>query len=280
MSYIQEYIDKLIAEKNASATLVNLDSPSKVSIWREFLYVVAFIASFVKELHTVHEGEVAFLIENQKRTNLNHYRTVSLNYRDGHTFDRETLLYTGSYTDQQIADAQIIKRSAANEVIENGIKKIALKLATETNGELSEIDSVTLDRVKNHLFINAPAGTQLKVTSNRPDKLKIEIDVYIDPQILLTNGGRVDGTVNDVVPTAVNAFFADKNFKFDGELVLSLLADKIQEVEGVEARSVSFKNVKANREVPAVWEDVNERYTAYSGYYKIVNLTINYLIKQ
>lgn len=277
--YIQDYINKLIAEKNARTSLDDLNSPSKVSIWREFLYIVAFIASFQRELQEVHEKELAYLISNQKHTNLNHYRTVVLEYRDGHTFDREALIYTGNYTDEQIALAQIVKRAAAQEITENGIKKINLKLATETNGELSEIDAVTLDRVTNHVIINAPAGTNLKVTSNRPDELNLEIDVYIDPQILLTNGSRIDGTANDVVGKAVHEFFADKNFKFDGELVLSLLADKIQEVQGVETRSVSFKTVEANHEVPANWIAVNERHTAYSGYYKIKDLAINYLIK-
>lgn len=279
MSFVQEYIDKLIAEKNARTALNDLNSTSKVSIWREFLYIVAFIASFQRDLQNVHEQELLYLISNQKQTNLNHYRTVVLEYRDGHAFDRESLKYTGTYTDEQIALAQIVKRAAADEIVENGIKKINLKLATETNGELTEIDAVTLARVANHVVINAPAGTNLKVTSNRPDELKLDIDVYIDPQILLTNGSRIDGTANDVVGKAVHDFFADKNFKFDGELVLSLLADKIQEVQGVETRSVSFKKVEANHTVPANWIEVNERHTAYSGYYKILELNINYLIK-
>lgn len=104
--------------------------------------------------------------------------------------------------------------------------------------------------------------------------------MYIDPQILTQNGSRVDGTANDVVATAVDDFLADKNFKFDGELVLSLLADKIQEVDGIEARSVSFVNVEANYKIPEEWEVVQERYTAYSGFFKIRELKVNYLIKE
>jgi hypothetical protein len=279
MSRVQEYITIMLAEKNANTDLTDLTSESKVSIWRNFIYVVAFVANFVKELQDVHETEIAYLIDAQKLTNLNYYREVVFNYRDGHTFNRESLLYTGTYTDEQIEASKIVKRAAANETNENGIKKISLKLATEVNGQLQEIEEVALNRIKEHVFINAPAGTNLSMISIRPDELKLEVDVYIDPQVLTTNGVRVDGTANDVIDAAVAEFFADQNFKFDGELVLSLLEDKIQAVEGVQSRSVRFKLVEANHTVPAVWEEIKERYTAYSGYYKVLDLKINYLIK-
>jgi hypothetical protein len=279
MSNTQDYINKMLAEKDANTNLYNLSSESKVSIWRNFMYVVAFIANFVRELQDVHETEVSALIDNQKLTNLNYYREVVFNYRDGHPFGRETLSYTGTYTDEEIEAAKVVKRAAADETTENGIKKISLKLATEVDSELQELEENTLNRIKEYVFINAPAGTNLSIISIRPDELKLEVDVYIDPQVLTTSGVRVDGTSNDVIATAVDEFFADQNFKFDGELVLSLLEDKIQAVQGVQDRSVRFKTVAANHTVPAVWETVTERYTAYSGYYKVLELKVNHLIK-
>jgi hypothetical protein len=279
MSYTQTYINKMISEKNAAAALESLTSDSKVSVWRNLIFIAAFMANFIKELQGIHETEIAALIDAQKLTNLNYYREVVFEYRDGHPFDREGLFYTGTYTDEEIASAQLVKRAAAQQINENGIQKIALKLATETNGELTEIAATTLDRIKQHVFVNAPAGTNLSITSNRADEIKLEVDVYIDPQILTTTGVRVDGTANDVIDTAVSEFFADKNFKFDGELVLSLLEDKIQSVQGVQDRSVRFKKVEANYTVPAVWIPIEERYTSYSGYYKVLELKVNYLIK-
>ena len=279
MSYTQDYIDKMLLKKSSYTVLDAVDTTSKVSKWRHFIYVIAFIANMLRELQEVHEQEMAYLIDAQKLTNLNYYRTVVFNYRDGHTFDSDTLVYSGTYTDEEIATAKIVKRAAADEVIENGIKRIILKLATETNGELAEIDPIVLDRVKEHVRINAPAGTNLNIRSTRPDELKLSVNVYINPQILDINGNRIDGTANDVVATAVDEFFADTNFKFDGELVLSLLEDKIQSVAGIQDRSVRFTNVQSNKEVPAVWQPVTERYTAYSGYYKVLELNVNYLIK-
>ena len=57
------------------------------------------------------------------------------------------------------------------------------------------------------------------------------------------------------------------------------LVKKIQAVAGVQDRSVRFKLAEVNHTVPAVWEEIQERYTAYSGYYKVLELKINYLIK-
>lgn len=276
---VQTYLNQMLAEKNANTNLDNLTTESKVSVWRNFLYVVAFIANFVKELQEVHEHEINDLIAAQKRTNLEYYRNIVLNYRDGHSFNRESLVYTGTYTEEQIVLSKIVKRAAANETTENGIKKISLKLATEVNGELKEIEEASLNRIKEHVFINAPAGTNVSIISIRPDELKLELNVYIDPQILDFNGNRIDGTANNVVGSAINEFFADKNFKFDGELVLSLLEDKIQQVQGIQDRSVRFSNVQANYSVPAVWEEITERYEAKSGYYKVLELRVNYLIK-
>ncbi|MCI2229596.1 hypothetical protein MC378_10490 [Polaribacter sp. MSW13] len=279
MSYIQDYINKMVAEKEANTALENITSESKVSIWRNFIYVVSFIANFVKELQEAHKKEVTALIDSQKHTNLNYYRDVVFNYRDGHTFDSEMLDYTGTYTDDEIAIAKIVKRAASDTVNENGLEKIVLKLATETDGELSKIEEIALERIKEHVRINAPAGTNFSFISTRPDELKLTVNCYIDPQVLDDNGNRIDGTANNVVAEAVEAFFEDTNFKFDGELVLSLLEDQIQAVSGIQDKSVRFTNVQANSDVPAVWTTITERYTSYSGYYKIVELNVNYLIK-
>lgn len=282
MSYIQNYIQKLLAEKQANTTLSDLTSDSKVSIWREFLFIVAFMANFIKELTEVHQQEVEYLIDNQKLTSINYYRTTVLNYRHGHPFNRESLTYADGYTEEQIEAAKLVKRAAVQPVNVEGRRKLFLKLATENaNGELSKIPEATMLLIQEYMQANIGAGTYIEYFSDNADELKMEMDIYIDPLVLNTDGTRIDGTDNEPVPKAIQEFFKDKNFKFDGELVLSLLADKIQEVQGVESRSVSFKKVEASYTTPASFNLINERYTANSGYFRIApeNLKINYKIR-
>lgn len=280
-TYQQEMLDKRANDADLSA-LTEADSTSKVAIWKLWIYIVSFIANTQRELNEVNKQENTHLIENQRRLNLDYYRQVCLDYRDGHTFNSETLSYVDTYTDEEIATAQIVKRAAVKEATEGTAKFIELKLATEIGGELAAIPEVQLNRIKQHLFINGDAGASLRVTSNRADELRLTIDVYIDTQILNLSGSRVDGKANDVVKTAIDDFFADKSFKFDGELVLSMLVDAIQAVDGVLDRSVSIKSAEANYKIPAEWEQINERYTSYSGYFKIIDggLTINYKVKE
>tara|TARA_R110002126_G_scaffold274766_1_gene419963 strand:+ start:631 stop:1479 length:849 start_codon:yes stop_codon:yes gene_type:complete len=282
MSQIQTYKELQTSEKEAAPELLSLNSTSKVSVFNLWFYIVAFIANDLRTLFTVHKTEINALIKAQKVTNIDYYRTILFAYRDGHTFDRQNLVYTGNYTDEQIAATQIIKRVAVQPLrVENRLT-LQVKLATEDEtGTLVKIDEETLARIEEYVFVNSN-GVQIEYFSDKADDLRIEIDVYIDNTILGTDGSRIDGTANTPVPEAINTFLEDKNFKFDGEIVLSQLINAIQAVDGIESDAVRVVSAEANYQTPASWESFKERYTARSGYYNLSeeNLTINYIIKE
>ncbi len=282
MSQIQTYKDLQTSEKEAAPELVNLNSTSKVSVFNLWFYIVSFIANDLRTLFTVHETEINSLIKAQKVTNIDYYRTILFAYRDGHTFDRESLSYSDDYTDEQIAAAQIIKRVAVQPLkVENRLT-LQVKLATEDEtGALVKIDEETLARIEEYVFVNSN-GVQIQYFSDKADDLRLEFDVYIDNTILNSDGSRIDGTDNTPVPDAINTFLEDKNFKFDGEIVLSQLINAIQLVDGIESYAVRTVSAEANYQTPEAWVSFNERYTARSGYYNLTeeNLTINYIIKE
>ncbi|MEE9408118.1 MAG: hypothetical protein V3V28_08595 [Polaribacter sp.] len=282
MSNIQEYKEKQIAQKESLPELTSLDSSSKVSIWSQWFYIVGFVANSLKELFTLHKTEIQALIKAQKITNIDYYRTILFAYRDGHTFSRSALEYSDDYTANEIAAAQIIKRVAVQALkIENRLS-LFVKIATEdANGKLTKIDEATLTRIENYVFVNSNA-VQIEYFSDKADDLRIELDVYIDNTILSSDGVRIDGTSNTPVADSITTFLADKNFKFDGEIVLSQLVNAIQKVDGIESEAVRIVNAEASYQTPASWETITERYTARSGYYDLTeeNLKINYLIKE
>ena len=129
---------------------------------------------------------------------------------------------------------------------------------------------------------NINAGTYIQYFSDFPDQLRIEMDVYIDNQVLLANGQRVDGTDDKPIFNACQEFLADENFNFKGEFVRSLLVDKIQQVDGLKDRAVNIKKVEANTLTPPSWELISERYISKSGYFELLeeNLTVNYIVVQ
>jgi len=283
MNDIQTYKNQQTTNKESFPELSELNSSSKVSIWNLWFYIIAFTANALKDLYSIHQQEMLSLIDNQKIGGLNYYRSIVLNFRDGHPFDREILEYTGTYADEEIATAQIVKRAAIQSITNEGRKQLFLKLATEDEvGNLVKIEDEVLERISEYMQPNINAGTYISYFSDKADDLKMELDVYIDNTILATDGSRIDGTNNTPIPDAINAFLADKNFKFDGELVVSQLENAIKVVEGIESEAIRFEKVEASYQTPVSWENVKERYTARSGYYQLLeeNLIINYLIKE
>lgn len=281
---VQSYINKMLEERNANVELSGLqesDTNSRVSIWRNFLYIVAFVANNLNELFELHKNEVQNLLDNQIITNLAYYRNLLFNYRDGHTFDREALQYIGTYTEEQIISSKIIKRVAIQSVRIENVNTLYVKLATEDeSGKLIKIDSQTLDRIEDYVFVNSNA-IQIVYFSEDADKLRLEINVFIDPSIIGVDGARIDGTSNTPIPDAITSFLENKNFKFDGEIILAQLVNTIQEVEGVENEAVRIVKAEASFKRDVEFKEFKERYTAQSGYYELLeeNLQINYLIK-
>lgn len=283
MSKIQEFKQLMLSEKSNNTELASLQemtSTSKVSRWNLFLYIVAFFGDTLWQLWKTTRQEVDELILLQRHVNIAFLREKLLKYRWGHPFDKEALAFTGDYTDEQIAIAKIVKRAAVQAITLENRKLLKMKIAGEdANGELIKLPQAQVDAILPYIEAHGE-GTQIDLQSLNADDLRIEVDVYIDNQILTTNGERIDGSVSAPVPNAIQEFLASKNFKFDGELVLSLMADAIQNVEGVDSRAVNFKTAQANYQIPIVWQDINERYMAQSGYYKLTpaNLKINYII--
>lgn len=282
MSQIQTYQTAQATQKASYTELAELNSTSKVSVFNLWFYIASFLANTLLELYTLHQTEVAALIKAQKVTNIDYYRTILFAYRDGHTFDRETLAYATNYTDEEIAAAQIIKRVAVQALkVENRLT-LQVKVATEDeSGNLTKIEDEVLERIESYVFVNSN-GVQIEYFSDEADDLRLSIEIYIDNTILNIDGTRIDGTSNTPVVDAINTFLENKNFKFDGEIVLSQLINAIQAVDGIESEAVSILKAEASYTTPASWEVFTQRYTARSGYYNLAseNLTINYLIKE
>ncbi|WP_373942665.1 hypothetical protein OEG92_05595 [Polaribacter sejongensis] len=199
MNQLQTYKNQQIAQKESDpdlAQLASLTTTSKVSVWRLWTYIVAKVGFDLQELFIMHKAEIEALIKAQKVTNVDYYRTLLFAYRDGHTFNRESLEYTSAYTDEDILTAQIIKRVAVRSLkIENRLT-LQVKVATEDEtGALSKIEDAVLERIKSYVFVNSNA-VQIEYFSDKADDLKLELEVYIDNTIIGTDGVRIDGTDN------------------------------------------------------------------------------------
>lgn len=278
---LEDFKKEHIAAKEQYAELAELNSTSKVAVWRLWIYTASFLAFTVKKLFDLLKTEIEQIINSQRLTGLEYYRQKILDYRHGHVFDRENLLYEQGYTDDEIEEAKIIKRASVNVVLRSGRRVLYIKVAQEINGKLAKIDDVTMLALQEYIFANSAAGTNIEYYSENADQLRLELDVYYDPLILNPNGSLIDASGADPIPEAIQRFLSNENFAFNGELRLSEMVDVLQDIVGVKDRSVVVKRAEYSIETPVNWNIFNESYVAASGYFELSdeNLIINYIPK-
>jgi len=93
---------------------------------------------------------------------------------------------------------------------------------------------------------------------------------------LSADGSRLDGSVQEPVRDAINAFL--KDLPFDGEFVKSYLVDALQKIEGVFVPQIA--SCQAAKFDSTSFETVDIKYNPYSGFIRIYNVTdcvINYI---
>lgn len=271
----------IVTAKEDIAELAELTSTSKVSIWRLWVYVVSFIANTHYKLQQAHLLEVNTAIANQHYSSELQIQQLLFDFRYGHQFDRTTLSYADGYTDDQIEQAQIIKRAAVEKVIVSNRVVLRLKVSKLEDGALKQVPSNQLAVLEEYVDINTPAGTNYVFYTSDPDQLKLVIDVYYDPLVLDENGELLDASGAAPIPEAIRTFLSAETFDFEGELRISELTDTLQNVYGVSNRSVKISSAYYSTSIPANWQEIDESRKAISGGFEISdeNLTINYIAK-
>jgi hypothetical protein len=118
------------------------------------------------------------------------------------------------------------------------------------------------------------AGVKLLVSSNDPDSLKLELDIYYDPMVLDSQGGRVDGNSVKPVENTIRTYL--RNLPFNGEFILATLTDRLQETPGVIIPQIVRAAAKYGEQE---YKEIRVRYLPDAGYLRAGEenaLTINY----
>lgn len=206
--------EEILSNINSDPALATLTSQSKVSIYRLFVYIIAY-AIYVHELiFDVHHSELTTAIKNQKTGRLPWYRTVALNFQYG--FDLlpdQDLFDNGDATEEEIEASKIIRYAAVNESDDS---RIIIKIAQEVDDELAPIDAFQRDAFQAYLDEIRYAGVSLTVVNFLPDRLFLNLQIERDPLVLDANGMSIlngNFPVND----AIDAYM--RLLPFDGEFV-------------------------------------------------------------
>lgn len=278
---IKEIQDNILAEKAKFSELDSLNSNSKVSVYRLWVYITAVVAWSVYQFFDAFKAEMDEVVKTQKRYTLRDFRNMALEFRYGHQLNDETGSYDeGVYSDDQIEIAKIIKRAAIIELELNNRKHLFIKVATEDgNGDLAKLSDAQKTALNQYFARIKPAGTKIIIFTDNADDLKITLDFYYDPLILNSDGERIDGQGTTPIQNEIRAYL--KELKFNGEFTIAELENRLQTINGAADEEVYIRNCEANFKTPVEWLTITSNYIANSGYMKIddENLVINFIPK-
>lgn len=256
-----------------------LTSNSIYAIFRLFTFIIASALSIHETYFDVHTKEVDERLANEKHGTLPWYRTMALKFQYGFNLIQDKDYFDNSgATDEQIEASKIIKYSAVNESEDQS--RVIIKIAGEVNGELSDFeDSTQVEAIVSYFNRIRIAGTTVTVINYKADQLYLNIQIKRDALVLNDNGmSKLTGKYP--VNEALNEFM--KELKFNGELQLSALIDKIQLIPGV--LDVTLLSAQSSWIKPDLGgygepEPIFISKVAESGYFKIVTFdNISYVV--
>lgn len=277
MKSFQEIYDAIIEAKEAKPELQELTSDSKVSVWGNLVWIVAYIIDVLRQMFATHKAEMEELLRTQKNHKAADVRRRLLNFQLGFSLIPETDEWNNAgHTSEEIADSKIIKYAA---VTDNMLQKgVVCKIATEEDGKLTPIDQNDVDAVLDYIREIKPAGVPYRIVNFPPDLLTLHIRIFRDPLILDQNGmNRLTG--GETVKEALQEFM--KELPFNGKLILQSLTDKLQDVDGVKIAHIDYaasKWVNGDTQNYGNYIGIDVKKIPESGYFEIENFDdITYL---
>lgn len=275
---IQEIHTAILKSIAVNPNLQDLNSTSKVAIYRLIAYIVAVAIHLHELLFDTHVDEVKTIIYNQTNARLPWYRDMALKFQYGFSLIPDTDNYDNTNaTEAQIEASKIVKYAAVNESDDES--RVILKIAGETNEELSQMLPAEIFSFKDYITKIRPAGVKITIVNYKADKLFLDLTIYRDALILDENGMSITNA-NYPVEDAILEFM--KELPFDGEFIIQDFVDKLQKVPGVKIAHIN--------NIESAWIDpVLDAYGApvsiyvkvipESGYFKVENFdNINYVV--
>jgi hypothetical protein len=256
-----------------------LTSTSKYAIYRLFTFIIATAICIHETFFDQHTLEINDKLAKQRAGTLPWYRTMALRFQYGFDLVQDKDYFdNGLANTEQIENSKIIKYCAVNEAKDSS--RVIIKIAGEVEGVLSDFTApAQVEAIEAYFKEIKVAGTKITIINYKADRLFLNLKIKRDALILTDTGmSKLNG--NYPVNEALQEFM--KELKFDGELQLSSLIDKIQLVPGVlDATLLSAESSWIDPELNGygIPQPIFISKVAESGYFKIVTFdNINYVV--
>ena len=257
---IQEIQELIYQAKTQEPALNELNSASKVAIWRLWVYIISVAIWSLEKLFDLHRTDIDKRLAELTPHTARWYRNKALAFQYGFDLlpDSDKFNNTG-HTEEQIEASKIVKYSA---VVESEDGRLIVKIATESDGRLLPITEDQHNAFKGYI-------AEIKDAGVRADKLVLNLDVYYDPLILDSNGMDI---LSAKLPVKETIEIYLKNLPFNGELIVAHLVDALQAVNGVKIphlKEVTTAWIDPNTRGYGSFENINVSQIPYSGYFEV-----------
>ncbi len=280
---IKEIHDSMITEKETHAELDtltpnpdsgetfldDLSSPSKVSVWRTFMRIVATSEKFTEDLFDAH----AALVEQRAVDIIPHTdRRLAIlakrfQFGDELLFDDEAQF---SYLDTESSDA-LAKKIVSQASVNSANRVVTYKVAKDSGSTLIKLDAAEKTSFAAYVDDTLVPGTKVIIISEDADFLKAAYTIQYDPLVLKSDGSLIDDG-SFPVQEAIDAYI--QGLPFNGAFSVLNLTNAIEAARGVKN---AVADVIEARDAVAGYTDIllvnTETYLPFSGHLATVDET-------
>jgi hypothetical protein len=265
---IQEIQSTILVDLRERAELAALDSTSATALYVLITYVVAMAIALLESNNDAYRVELREILATQAPHTLRYYQLKALNYRLGVDLEDGTTNYPSADA-ETIIEQNVVLYASVREAGET----LQVKVAKKSIEPLTALELAAFEDYMNEI---KDAGVRLEVSSEPADRLKATIDIYYNPQVIGSDGRRLDGTDDLVVYNAVVSY--TENLRFDGQFVAASLVDQLQRTEGIQIPQLRSVSIAPNGDPQFV--QAGAIYYPASGFVRVYSsedLTLNYI---
>ena len=266
---IQEIQTFILQAKAQEPALNELNSTSKVAIWRLWVYIIAVAIWSLEKLFDQHRADIDKRLADLKPHTARWYRSKALAFQYGFDLLPDSDKFNNQgHTEEAIEAGKIVKYSAVIESKNEG--RLIVKIAGEQGEQLQPITDAQKQAFEAYLQEIKDAGVRLSVVNYQPDVLHLQMKIVYDPLVLDSNGQSIIHATKPV-EEAIKSYL--KRLPFNGELVLAHLIDALQQAEGVKIPHLVLaqsKNITSSGDYGA-FETIEISKIPTAGYFTIDN---------
>lgn len=250
--------------------LQDIQSPSKVAIWRTFIRVIASAIKFHEDLFDAFTAKVeARAIEIVPGTS-RALVIIAKAFQNGDSLVFDPLTGKFSYEDTTSVTALAKKIITQASVIDSN-RVVTYKVAKTVSSAPAKLSASELTSFTTYIDETKVAGTKTVIITDDADFLKIAYTIEYDPLVLAADGSLIDdGTFP--IQEAINGYI--EGLPFDSKFTVQGLTDAIQAARG---STNAVADVVQARDAVATYIDVltinTESYQPFAGHFSTVDET-------